>query len=67
MPTYHIEMMEGRTVEQKKKLVEGNHPRVGRGARRYARDGGHPHHRCEARKLGHRRQALDRTFLSAAP
>ncbi len=22
MPTYHIEMMEGRTVEQKKKLVE---------------------------------------------
>ena len=22
MPSYHIEMMEGRTVEQKKKLVE---------------------------------------------
>ena len=22
MPTYHIEMMEGRTVEQKKRLVE---------------------------------------------
>jgi len=22
MPTYHIEMMEGRTIEQKKKLVE---------------------------------------------
>ena len=22
MPTYHIEMMEGRTLEQKKKLVE---------------------------------------------
>ena len=22
MPTYHIEMIEGRTVEQKKKLVE---------------------------------------------
>ena len=22
MPTYHIEMMEGRTVEQKRKLVE---------------------------------------------
>lgn len=22
MPTYHVEMMEGRTVEQKKKLVE---------------------------------------------
>jgi 4-oxalocrotonate tautomerase len=22
MPTYHIEMMEGRTVEQKKQLVE---------------------------------------------
>ncbi len=22
MPTYHIEMMEGRTVDQKKKLVE---------------------------------------------
>ena len=22
MPTYHIEMMEGRTVEQKKKLVQ---------------------------------------------
>ena len=22
MPTYHIEMLEGRTVEQKKKLVE---------------------------------------------
>ena len=22
LPTYHIEMMEGRTVEQKKKLVE---------------------------------------------
>ena len=22
MPTYHIEMMEGRTVEQKKKLVD---------------------------------------------
>ena len=22
MPTYHVEMMEGRTLEQKKKLVE---------------------------------------------
>jgi 4-oxalocrotonate tautomerase len=22
MPTYHIEMLEGRTIEQKKKLVE---------------------------------------------
>lgn len=22
MPTYHVEMMEGRTIEQKKKLVE---------------------------------------------
>ena len=22
MPTYHVEMMEGRTVEQKRKLVE---------------------------------------------
>ena len=22
MPTYHVEMLEGRTVEQKKKLVE---------------------------------------------
>jgi 4-oxalocrotonate tautomerase len=22
MPTYHVQMMEGRTVEQKKKLVE---------------------------------------------
>lgn len=22
MPTYHVEMMEGRTVDQKKKLVE---------------------------------------------
>ena len=22
MPTYHIEMMEGRTIEQKKKLVQ---------------------------------------------
>ncbi len=22
MPTYHVEMMEGRTVEQKKKLVQ---------------------------------------------
>ncbi|QXZ09061.1 4-oxalocrotonate tautomerase [Comamonas sp. Y33R10-2] len=22
MPTYHIEMMEGRTIEQKRKLVE---------------------------------------------
>ncbi|MES2511351.1 MAG: 4-oxalocrotonate tautomerase [Pseudomonadota bacterium] len=22
MPTYHIEMLEGRTVEQKKKLIE---------------------------------------------
>ena len=24
MPTYHIEMMEGRTLEQKKKLVEAS-------------------------------------------
>ena len=24
MPTYHVEMMEGRTVEQKKKLVAEN-------------------------------------------
>eukprot|EP01041_Mallomonas_annulata_P025986 gene25986-47164_t len=22
MPTYHVEMLEGRTIEQKKKLVE---------------------------------------------
>ena len=32
MPTYRVEMIEGRTVEQKK-TCRRNHPRVGRGAR----------------------------------
>ena len=63
MPTYHIEMMEGRTVEQKKKLVEeitrvsvevlGGTPEMC----------GHPDHRRQTRKLGHGRQALAGTDI----
>ncbi len=68
MPTYHVEMMEGRTVEQKKKLVEAI-TRVSVEILGGQPDSvGHPDHRHQARELGHRRQALVRAQgLSPGP
>jgi len=42
----------------KEKTGGGNHPCVRRSAWRHARDGGHPDHRRQTRKLGHGWQAL---------
>ena len=61
MPTYPVEMMEGRTLEQKRKLVEA----ITRVSVEIL--GGTPDAvdilitDVKSRELGHRRQAVDRT------
>lgn len=53
MPTFHIELFEGRSVEQKRELVAGAHERDVPRARRRAGECGHHHPGREARELGH--------------
>ena len=67
MPTYHVEMLEGRTLEQKKKLVEEITRVTVEILGWLARQRRHLDHRCEARKLGHRRQAVERTAYVNLP